>query len=407
MNAKNFPLYLLFIFSFSLMSADVDTAFPNDQTSGSFNVTSGEYTVTFTGGEVRIAGESSLYRSGLRAFMVSNETAVITFSTPASELKFYIRQTSSANALVRLLDADDNELLSMNAISSKWEEVHLVHAEGIHKVEFINTASALAAIEDFEYTALVVEPPVTLTPIDNPIMANIEEGAVKVHLTAIADGMVAPLYGINAPGQTDYIYLIDQVGVLYSFQISTRQINVLLDVSDDLVTLSFGGDERGLLGLAFHPDFASNGFLYTYTSMPVSDNPDFSVTFGADHHSVITEWHAVNDSGTGLNIELDSAREVLRIAQPQFNHNGGSLQFDQNNMLLISLGDGGGSDDQGDGHADGGNGQDFMSPLGSIIRIDPLLRTSANGQYGIPVDNPFTNDNEVLDEAWVTGVRNP
>ena len=85
-------------------------------------------------------------------------------------------------------------------------------------------------------------------------------------------------------------------------------------------------------------------------------------------------------------------RTVLRIDEPQFNHNGGVIAFGPDGKLYISLGDGGAADDQGDGHGTTGNGQNPRTPLGAILRIDPLLRSSSNGQYGIPTDNPFYGD---------------
>src|SRR5690606_39126911 len=98
--------------------------------------------------------------------------------------------------------------------------------------------------------------------------------------------------------------------------------------------------------------------------------------------------------------------ELLRIDQPQFNHNGGTITFGPDGYLYISLGDGGAADDQGVGHVPGGNAQEPGNILGSIIRIDPLGTNSANGEYGIPASNPFVGTAGV-DEIYNYGFRNP
>lgn len=94
------------------------------------------------------------------------------------------------------------------------------------------------------------------------------------------------------------------------------------------------------------------------------------------------------------------------IDQPQNNHNGGDLAFDNNDNLYISLGDGGGANDQGPGHGLLGNSRNSSNVLGSILRIDPLGMNSANGKYGIPIDNPFV-DEAGEDEIFAFGLRNP
>ncbi|WP_448548564.1 PQQ-dependent sugar dehydrogenase [Thalassotalea fusca] len=398
---------IIAITSFALYASDVSTTFPTDQTSGQFTLGIEPKTVTFTGGEVRIAGITSLYRSGSRAFMVRNETAEITFGTPAETLLFYIKAQSAGNAFARLLDENNIELLRVEANSSSWTQVMLTHADGIHKVEFTNTANDLAAMEDFEYTAKVDTGPQPPTPIDDPIGAIIEEGSVKVDLTALATGLVSPVTGVSYAAMPNFVYIVDQIGKLYSLALDSNELAMILDVSGDLVAVNPSFDERGLLGFALHPDFANNGMAYTYMSVPSSESADFALASEANHDTAIMQWTGSMNSETGISIDANSGVELLRIEQPQFNHNGGTLVFDQSNMLLISLGDGGSADDQGDGHSDGGNGQDMMKALGKVLRIDPLGNNATNGKYGIPADNPYVNDANVLDEIWISGVRNP
>jgi hypothetical protein len=206
----------------------------------------------------------------------------------------------------------------------------------------------------------------------------------------------------------------DQNGILWKIDLATGDKSVFLDTSARLVPLGAFGpgtfDERGLLGIAFHPDYATNGLLYTYTSEPVSSTADFSTMptgTVANHQTVITEWQVPSPLDASSVVDPASARELLRIDQPQFNHNGGALNFGPDGNLYISLGDGGGRDDEGVGHSVDGNAQDATNVLGAILRIDPLGSDSANGQYGIPTDNPFVSDPAAADEIFAYGFRNP
>ena len=137
------------------------------------------------------------------------------------------------------------------------------------------------------------------------------------------------------------------------------------------------------------------------------------LTETADHQGVVTEWTVTDPtnplSSIGVIDPSTPVRELMRIDQPQFNHNGGQLAFGPDNMLYLGLGDGGSSDDGPlNGHGEKGNGRDATNPLGTILRIDPLGTDSANGQYGIPTDNPFVAaDDERLDEIFAYGFRNP
>ncbi len=170
--------------------------------------------------------------------------------------------------------------------------------------------------------------------------------------------------------------------------------------------------------MALHPDFGKlgapgQGKLYTYTSEPVDGPGDFEVGLALEelnHQSVVTEWQVENGQ-----IDPNEAREILRIDQPQFNHNGGMLAFGPDGYLYIGLGDGGAANDAGPGHGDSGNGQNLETVHGSILRIDPLDPNltapsrdaiSANGAYRVPWDNEFVGI-EGIDEIYAYGLRNP
>ncbi len=259
-------------------------------------------------------------------------------------------------------------------------------------------------------------------PLDDPIPEPIEKGTIRIEVETIAMGLTAPVLLTHAGDGTGRLFVVDQPGQIRILQDGVLLKRPFLDVADRLVPLGFFGthhpstdfDERGILGLAFHPGFAdseSAGFqkIYTYTSEPVDLPADFTVVLppGAvfDHQSVITEWST--DVGDPDVIDPSSRREVMRIDEPQFNHDGGMLAFGPDGYLYISLGDGGAANDVADGHGDDGNGQDPGNVLGTILRIDVDASDSANGAYGIPEDNPFVADAGAADEIYAYGFRNP
>lgn len=259
--------------------------------------------------------------------------------------------------------------------------------------------------------------------LDNTVFAPIERFGPRVMLQTVARGLTAPNKGVAAPGDPGHLYIVDQDGIAWRLDLAnpdtTSNRTVFLDLKARLVSLGVLGpntfDERGFLGLAFHPRFASNGLLYTYTSEPVGGVPTFPTTMPvgttADHQNVIAEWR-VGSSGT---VEPTSRRELIRVDWPQFNHNGGDLAFGPDGLLYASLGDGGGEDDVDSepfgggpivGHGQG-NAQNLAVPLGKLLRIDVDGRNSANGQYGIPPDNPFVGRQGTLPEIFAYGFRNP
>jgi len=256
--------------------------------------------------------------------------------------------------------------------------------------------------------------PASAQSTEDPIPEAIPQGPIRVSLEPVATGLTAPNWGTSAPGHDDVLFVVDQPGSLLKVPLTGGEPEVFLDVSDRLVALGAFGpgsfDERGFLGVAFHPDYLSNGLLYTYTSEPTAGPADFStmpVGTPPNHQSAIAEWRVPNPADPEAVVDPTTRRELMRIDEPQFNHNAGALNFGPDGMLYISLGDGGNADDQGVGHSPQGNGQDPSNILGSIIRIDPSGSNSANGKYGIPSDNPFVGRAGFLPEIWAYGFRNP
>lgn len=267
--------------------------------------------------------------------------------------------------------------------------------------------------------------------LTDPIPETIEKGTYIIELEEIASGFTAPLEIKSSGDGSNRLFVVDQVGKIFIIEDGNMRVTPFLDVSDRLVSpLGILGsfdendfDERGLLGLAFHPGFAdsgSSGFrkIYTYTSEPVSSAADFTTSalpagVSFNHQSVIAEWTV--DSVDERIIDTSTRRGIMVIDQPQFNHNAGQLEFGPDGYLYIALGDGGSSNDTGDGHGSEGNGQNKNTVHGSILRIDPLDPSttptrsdaiSSNGKYRVPADNPFVGA-DGLDEIFAYGFRNP
>ena len=171
-------------------------------------------------------------------------------------------------------------------------------------------------------------------PLENPIPETINSSEIVVQLTPIISGFTAPNWGTAAPGLEDRLFVSDQPGIVWSIDLTNGDKNIFLDLSSRLVNLGIGGpgsfDERGLLGIAFHPDFSNNGLFYTYTSEPANSEADFSTMpdgVAPNHQSVITEWTVLEPTSLAPIVDVDSSRILMRIDQPQFNHNGGALNF--------------------------------------------------------------------------------
>ncbi|MCL5271258.1 MAG: PQQ-dependent sugar dehydrogenase [bacterium] len=243
--------------------------------------------------------------------------------------------------------------------------------------------------------------------IVDPIPEAIPKGKERIELQTVVEGMVSPLGVATVDDGSGLGFAYDQTGVVAVLSFGFPLGYNAVDLSSRLVTLNAAYDERGLLGLAVHPDFANHPKVYTYTSEPATGLADFTTDMGGslpDHQSVIAEW-SMDTSLMGA-IDVASRREVMRIDEPQANHNGGALHFGPDGKLYISVGDGGAADDQGAGHGADGNGQNIDNVYGKILRIDVDGANSANGQYGIPADNPFVGANG-LDEVFAYGFRNP
>ncbi len=230
-------------------------------------------------------------------------------------------------------------------------------------------------------------------------------------LKLIADNLVSPITVSGSPDQTKRLFIVDQVGKIWIVGADGNKLpNPFIDVTSKMVSISPFYDERGLLGLAFHPGFKNNGKFYLfYTAPPRAGGPDPATPW--NNLTRVSEFKV--SRGNPNHAELSSERVILEVDHPQSNHNGGTIAFGPDGYLYISIGDGGNGDDIGPGHVDdwykineGGNGQDVKhNLLGNILRIDVNKISEANN-YGIPRDNPFV-DRVGKDEIYAYGFRNP
>ena len=227
-------------------------------------------------------------------------------------------------------------------------------------------------------------------------------------LDLLVDNLASPIGVVPIPDNTGRMVIIDQAGKLWVMEANGNKLATpFLDVTSKMVTLTPGFDERGLLGLAFHPNYKSNGrFFVYYNAPPRAGGPTPTTTW--NNLARFAEYKVM--SGNMNVADPTSERVLLEIDDPQFNHNGGTLVFGRDGYLYISIGDGGGANDTPVGHVPdwyltnaGGNGQDITANLwGSILRID----VDGAMPYAIPPDNPFVGK-PGLDEIYAYGFRNP
>lgn len=226
-----------------------------------------------------------------------------------------------------------------------------------------------------------------------------------VELTLVADGFTQPVGLVHANDHSRRLFVIDQPGLIRVIDADgTVRPEPFLDLTSRIVPLNPRYDERGLLGLAFHPKFKQNGRFFVYYSAPLRPG----APAGYNHTSTIAEYRVSMDANRA---DPASERILLQIDKPQGNHNGGTIAFGpEDGDLYISIGDGGGANDVGLGHVEdwyaanpGGNGQDVtQNLLGNILRID----VDHGVPYGIPRSNPFVG-RDGLDEIYAYGFRNP
>ncbi|HEV8340252.1 MAG TPA: PQQ-dependent sugar dehydrogenase [bacterium] len=214
-------------------------------------------------------------------------------------------------------------------------------------------------------------------------LGGIEQAAAQplpgIRLTRVVGGLDAPVYLTHAGDRTGRLFVVEQGGAIRIIRDGSLLPRPFLDISARVIS----GGEMGLLSVAFHPRFASNGrFFVNYTAN------------GDRLRTVIAEYRVSDDDP---NVASRTERVVLTIDQPYRNHNGGLNLFGPDGMLYIGMGDGGSG---GDPH---NNGQRLDTLLGKMLRID----VDGGTPYRVPPDNPFVGRAGARGEIWAYGLRNP
>lgn len=201
--------------------------------------------------------------------------------------------------------------------------------------------------------------------------------SAALELEPVISGLESPVRLVSPPADVR-LFVVERIGRIRVFDKQGVELGTFLDVQNKTSTLS----ERGLLGLAFPPDYDTSGRFYV------------SYTASSDGRSVLSRYQ-VDDQDE--NSAVAASEEILlEVAQPQANHNGGHIEFGPDGMLYFGLGDGGGAGDTAN------NAQNDQTLLGKMLRLD----VSGASGYSVPADNPFVGD-DPLDEIWALGLRNP
>jgi glucose/arabinose dehydrogenase len=207
-------------------------------------------------------------------------------------------------------------------------------------------------------------------------------------LTPVVDGFASPVYLTQPRGETERMFVVEKAGTIRILRGGAIVETPFLDISNQV---SERNEEMGLLGLAFHPDYASNGRFFVYYAN-IADGP-----------SVRRLVEYTRSSADPDLADPASAKVLLQFEHPQDNHNGGNLEFGSDGFLYLGVGDGGGA---GDEHGTSGNGQSLGTYLGKMLRFDVNgSGAGANQNYAIPAGN--MSGGGTLPEIWSYGLRNP
>lgn len=221
------------------------------------------------------------------------------------------------------------------------------------------------------FTAFVLSLLILLAATGQPI----------INYQPVITGLTQPVDIVNAGDGSNRIFVVEQGGVIKVFNSSYTLLGNFLTVSG----IATGG-EQGLLSLAFHPNYETNGFFWVYYTNGAGD-------LEVSRYKV--------SSGNANQADVNSKQVVITIPHPgQTNHNGAKLNFGNDGFLYFATGDGGGGGDANN------NAQNGNSLLGKMIRINVSTGTTAP-YYTVPPDNPFVTNPNVLDEIWALGLRNP
>jgi hypothetical protein len=216
----------------------------------------------------------------------------------------------------------------------------------------------------------------TATACEDGIGVQVPIGDLELRATQVVTGLASPVH-LTAPGGDDRLFIVEQTGRIRIVEDGQLRSSPFLDIAARVRS----GGEQGLLSMAFHPDYATNGHFFVYFTDNGGDTR-------VERYTVSADADVANPA---------SAKLILAVDQPFSNHNGGLVAFGPDGMFYIGLGDGGSG---GDPH---GHGQNRGTLLGSLLRID----VDRGDPYAIPADNPFAGMAATRAEIWAFGLRNP
>jgi len=226
--------------------------------------------------------------------------------------------------------------------------------------------------------------PLTFRPIDTSrLMGSPDPMPLEAERVFPKLSFNRPLEFTFAPDGSDRVFVVEQEGLIHVFpnRQDVAETTVFLDIRE---VVSRDGNEEGLLGLAFHPDYGKNGRFYVYYST-------------RPRASIVSCFRVSGEDPDRA--DRGSEEPIMKIEQPYGNHNGGCIRFGPDGFLYIGLGDGGSA------HDPHGHGQNLQTLLGSILRID-VDRRDPGRDYAVPKDNPFVDRKGARGEIWAYGLRN-
>ena len=374
-------------------------------------------TVAVSHGGVAIGSATVTIRS------VSHDATLRTLSLSGIDIGTFSPGTTDYAATV----APAMSSTTVTATASHEEaEVSIVPGAGVSLATGANEIAVTVTAEDGTTTNTYTVTVMRAEELPDPIPESIGKGEIVVAAVPFVrapetadvatsggatDAHARIQYLKPVPGR-DRLAFNDIRGILYLTDAEGRTPAVYLDLREQEVGFyaNRNPNESGFLGFAFHPEFSSEGKpgygkFYTAFSANVSSGVADYLDLRRGHESVIREWTATDPT---QDVFAGTSREVFRIGQFASNHNIATLAFNaaatagstDEGALYFGLGDGGGRNDPEE------YGQDLSTPLGAILRINPLS-TSAGTSYGIPSDNPFVAEADAASEIWAYGLRHP
>lgn len=358
----------------------------------------------WSGGVVETESILPLYASGSFSYEMEPGGGEVAFDVPIASVRFFfVHGFGFPPGTARALDESGQELGTVESraatnFADPDNFVEISSGTPIARVTFSG-----GVVDNFTFTPTVVP---------GPLAERVKPGSITIELEEMSSGLFAPVMLTHAGDGSDRLFVVDQAGMIRIIDAGGQLLEEpFLDLRDRMVALHPPFDERGLLGLAFHPDYANNGRFFVRYSEPREGAPDEPCSHPNNfipgcHTSVLSEFRASNLNPDRAN--PDSETVLLRVDQPEANHNAGHLAFGPDGMLYVSFGDGGGQHD-GLGseelpHGPTGHGQNLDTLLGTLLRLD--VGTGIDPPFTVPPDNPFVGvDGD--DRIYAYGFRNP